>query len=109
MAIYELPNMTNGIDELIVNTVVAVPEFMIMFLVFIFGVVFIGGSINQARRTGIADIPMWSTIASLSTLVVTLPLTVKVGIIQLQVLVIVVVITIFSALWLFLDRNRNEV
>lgn len=108
MALYEVPNLTSGLDQALVGTVTAVPEFMTMFLVFIFGVVFLGGSINQKRRTGSADMPMWATIASMATLLTALPLTLTAGLIQLEVLSIIVVITIFSGLWLFLDKGRNE-
>ena len=68
-----------------------------------------GGSINQKRRTGTADMPMWATMAGIGTLLVSLPLTLRTGIINGGTLAIVVVITIFSGLWLFLDRNRNEI
>jgi len=108
MTIYTPPNLTAGIDDAIVTTVAAVPEFMIMFLVFIFGTVLIGGALSQKRREGTADLPMWTTLASLSTLLITMPLTLTTGIIQLEVLSVVVVITIFSGLWLFLDRGKNE-
>ena len=109
MALYTPPNLSTGIDEAIVGTVEAVPSFTPMFLLFIFGIVFIGGIVSQKRRTGVADMPMWATISSLATMMITLPLTLTSGLIQLDILVIVVVITILSGLWLFLSRNRYEV
>lgn len=109
MTIYEAPNMTEGIDDAILDIVTAVPSFIPMFLVFIFGIVLIGGIISQRRKIGTADFPMWTTLASISTLIVTLPLTLLEGLIQVQVLSIVVIVTIFSGFWLFLDRNRNEI
>lgn len=109
MALYDAPNLTSGMDTAIVETVEAVSIFTPMFLLFIFAVVFIGGMVSQRRRTGLGDMPMWATIASLSTLMVSLPLTLTSGLIQLDYLVIIVVITIFSGFWLFMDRNRMEV
>ncbi|MAH48476.1 hypothetical protein CMI37_21805 [Candidatus Pacearchaeota archaeon] len=109
MTIYDAPNLTSGIDDTIVSVITAVPAFTPMLLVFIYGTVLIGGAVSQKRRLGTADIPMWSTIAAIATLMVALPLTLNVGFIQLEVLSIIVVVTIFSGLWLFLDRNRNEV
>lgn len=109
MTLYEPPNLTAGIDEAIVGTIVAVPSFLPMMLLFVFGVVFIGGVTSQKRRTGSADFPMWATLSSVATLMVTLPLTLTEGLIQLEVLVTVVALTIASGLWLFLTRHRHEV
>ena len=109
MPTYDIPNLTGGIDDVLVDVAGTVNIFTPMFLLFIFSVVFIGGVISQKRRTGTGDMPMWATIASISTLMVALPLTLISGLIQLEILVIVVVITIFSGLWLFMDKNKNEV
>tara|TARA_R100000687_G_C6434137_1_gene157211 strand:- start:98 stop:427 length:330 start_codon:yes stop_codon:yes gene_type:complete len=109
MAIYNPPNLTSGMDQLIVGTITAVPEFTSFFLVFVYLMMLIGGSTAQKRRIGSADLPMWSTLASLTTLLVALPLTLTLGLIQIEVLSAVVIVTIFSGIWLFLDRNRNEV
>ena len=76
---------------------------------FIFGVIFIGGILSQKRRTGYADVPMWAVTASLGTMTAALPMTLKEGIVNLPTLVILVAITLLSGLWLFLDKNRNEV
>jgi len=65
--------------------------------------------INQRRRSGYMDLPLWSAIASVATLVIALPLTLTFGLIDLYTLSIVSAITIVSGLWLFLDKNRNEV
>jgi heme/copper-type cytochrome/quinol oxidase subunit 2 len=109
MVLFDSPNLTGGIDDAIIGTVTAVPIFMPMFLLFVFFVVLIGGANAQNKRIGRMDIPMWTTIASLSTLVISLPLTVIEGMIQLTTLSVVVVVTIMSGFWLFFDRNRNEV
>ena len=109
MALYDIPNMTDGIDVALIGTATAVPIFIPMFLLFVFGVVFVGGITSQKRRLGTADMPMWATTASLSTLMVSLPLTLAIGLITLDILAVVVVLTIMSGVWLFLDRNRNEV
>ena len=109
MAIYDIPNLTTGIDTAIVDTVQEIPSFSIMLIVFIFGTVLLGGIFSQKRRIGSADVPMWMTIASIAALMVTLPLTLTSGLVQLEILSIVVVITVFSGLWLFLDRKASEV
>ena len=108
MAIYEQPTLEGGIDQTLVEVARAVPSFIIGFLVFIFGIVFITGSLIQKRRTGYADMPMWATMASLSTFLISLILTIKSGLITIETLGIVVAITILSGLWLFLSRGRGE-
>lgn len=108
MPIYEPVNLTSGIDDAIVSTVTAVPQFIYMFLIFIYFTVMISGFNSERRRTGSASLPLWSTIASLATLLTTMPLTLITGIVQLEVLSIVIVVTIFSGLWLFLDKGRGE-
>lgn len=107
--LYEVPNITNGFDDAIVGTVAQVNPFTSFFLLFVYGFVLLSGIASQRKRIGSADIPLWSTIASVSTLMVTLPLTRIGGLIDLTSLVIVAVVTIGSGLWLFLDRNKNEV
>ena len=109
MVLYDIPNMTTGLDQVLIGTATTVPIFIPMFLLFVFGIVFMGGITSQKRRIGSADIPMWATISSLSTLMVSLPLTLAIGLIQLEVLALIVVLTVMSGVWLFLDRNRNEV
>ena len=109
MPIYEVPTSTSGIDNILVDTVNAVPSFTPLLLLFIFLVILIGGATKQKRRIGTADIPMWMTLASVCTLMIALPLTLTTGLISLTTLVIVVTITITSGIWFFLDRNRNEI
>jgi len=108
MTLYTLPNATGGVDEAVVGLSAQVPIFTPMFLFFIFGVVLLGGSTAQKKRSGTVDMPFWTVLASMSILITSLLLSIKPGLIQLQVLSIVVVITIFSGVWFFLDRNRNE-
>jgi len=80
-----------------------------MFLIFVYFTILLGGSLSQRRRSGYMDLPLWSAIASVATLVIALPLTLTFGLIDLYTLSIVSAITIVSGLWLFLDKNRNEV
>ncbi len=108
MAIYTIPNITNGIDDFIVLTIAEVPIFTPMFLFFVFGVVLLGGTTAQKRRSGSVDLPMWVTMASLSTFMVSLPLTLLGGLIDIFTLSVVVAVTLMSGIWLFLDRNRRE-
>ena len=107
--LYNLPNSTEGLDAIVVQTVNAVPIFTPLLLAFVFFVVFLGGASKQKTRSGSADYAMWSTVASMSTLMVALIMSMVEGIIHLDVLVIVVVVTIFSGVWLFLDRKSSEI
>jgi len=108
MSLYNLPNSTDGIDSIIVNTVTAVPSFIPMFLIFVYFVVLIGGITAQKKRTGSSDFPLWSTMASISTLIISLPLTLTVGIINVPTLAVVVIVTLLSGVWFFMSRNRYE-
>lgn len=107
--IYTIPNISEGIDNAIVDTVQEVSIFTPMFLIFVWFTVFLGGYLSERRRTGGGNSAVWSTIASLSTLLITLPLTLTTGLIDLTTLVIVVVITIASGFWLFMDKSRGEI
>ena len=107
--LYNLPNATTGFDDIAVQTVTAVSAFTPLLLVFVFFVVFLSGIARQKARNGTADYPMWSVVASLSTFMVALILTLYEGLIRLDWLVIITVVTIFSAIWLFLDRKTSEV
>jgi CHASE2 domain-containing sensor protein len=104
-----MPNLTGGMDSAIVDTMTAVPIFTPMLLVFIFVIVFIGGSTSQKKKTGFADMPMWSTIASVSCLMIALALSLVGGMINLITLVVVVIITILSGAWLLLGENNREI
>ena len=107
--LYVMPNATSGIDKIAEQTVTAVPTFIPMLFAFIFFLVFLGGISRQKARTGTADYPLWSVIASISMYLIALMLTLAEGLIRLDWLVIVTVITIFSGVWLFLDRKTSEV
>lgn len=107
--LYTLPNATSGLDEILIETAEAVPSLIPLLLLFVFFVVFLGGVGLQTKRIGTADYPIWSVIASLSTFLVALLLSVTEGFINITWLVVVVVITIFSGIWLFLDRKITEV
>lgn len=109
MALYDLPNATTGIDAIIVDTATSIPMIVPMLLLFVFGIVLLGGSSSQKRRTGYSDIPFWSVLASISTLMICLPLTLISDAINIITLSVVVVITLLSGLWYFMNRNRYEV
>ena len=109
MPIYNPPNMTDGIDSILVGTASEVPAFIPSMLFFIFLTVWLGGIISQKRRMGNSDIPMWTVMASLSTLMIALVLTLIEGLMQIEILGLITAVVISSGIWLFLDRNRNEV
>jgi len=107
--LYEVPNITSGIDDILVGTVTAVPSFMPLFLFFIFGVVWVGGILSQYKRSGISDVPFWSVTASVIVFIISLILTLRQGLIQVEVLSVVTIITILTGFWFFIDRNKNEI
>jgi len=109
LTLYAQPNLTGGIDEALVQVVEAVPSFIVGLLFFVWGIVFLGGMASQRRRTGFSDTPMWATMASVSTMLISLMLTLKQGLISGEILGIVIAVTIFSGLWLFLSKGRGEV
>ncbi len=109
MVLYTIPNMSSGFDNVLVDFGSTLPIFVPMFLIFVFGIVFLGGFISQKRRSGFADVPMWATMASLSTLMIALPMTLVAGIIDIKYLSIVITLTIMSGFWLFSSRSRNEI
>lgn len=108
MTIYIQPTLEGGLDQTLIEVARTVPAFPIGLLIFVFGVVFISGTATQKRKTGYADTPMWLVMASVSTLVISLLLTINIGLITLEVLSIVIAINIMSGLWLFLSRGRGE-
>lgn len=109
MALYTLPNATNGTDYILTETIAQVPFVAPMLLLFLWCVVFFGGISRQKLRSGTADYSMWSVLASLVTFMVSLIMTTVTGLLRLDVLVIVVAITIMSGVWFFLDRRASEV
>lgn len=107
--IYDAPNLTGGADQFLVQMGTAVPSFFIGLLLFVFGVIFLGGTNTQKRRTGYADYPMWCLMASLCTMLIALTLSITAGIISLETLGVVVTLTILSGVWYFLSKGRGEI
>jgi uncharacterized membrane protein YhdT len=105
---YDIPNMSGGMDSLLSNFSTAVPVFIPMFLLFVYSVVALGGSIAQRNKTGFSDYPLWSMLGCIAILMVSLGLAIGTNIISPVVLTVVVTITIANGVWLFLDTNRNE-
>src|SRR5512133_2185471 len=90
MSLYNMPNLTSGIDDAVIGTANTVPAFPIMILFFTWILVLAGGVANQKRRTGNADFPFWAVLASLSTTFVSLIFTLGEGLIDLTTLGIVI-------------------
>lgn len=107
MPLYETPNLTDGVDGALADVAQTVPIFIPMFLVFVWFVVFLGGTISQKRR-GSADIPMWATLSSIATFMIALPLSLVSGLMQIEILAIVIVVTIVCGIWLYLDKTNRE-
>jgi hypothetical protein len=108
MTIYKQPSLTGGMDQSLIEVVASVPSFTIGFLIFIYSVIFIGGSNTQKRFSGYADYPLWSLLSSLSIGLISLLLTVKVGLIDGKILGIVFALIIMSGFWFFLSKGRGE-
>ena len=106
--LYNLPNATSGIDEIAKQTITAVPSLAPLLLVFVWFLVFLGGTIRQNLRNGSADYPAWAVAASLATFMTTLIMSISSGFINLTNLVVIIVVTIFSFVWLALDKRGNE-
>lgn len=106
--IFAQPNMNGGIDNTIVDVVSTVPSFIIGLLFFVWCVIFLGGMAAQRRRTGYSDAPQWAVMSSISTLLLSLILTLREGLINIEVLGIIVAVTIFAGLWFFMSKGRGE-
>jgi len=106
--LYEIPNSTLGVDQILVQTQASIHVFIPMILLFVWGTIFMSGILGQRRRSTYVDTPMWATLSSITTLMIALPLTLIFGLIQLEWLVLIITITICSGLWLFIDKNRSE-
>lgn len=107
MSLYNLTNATTP-DGILVGTATSVPAFPIMILVFTWFFVLLGGSSKQNSRYGYADMPQWAVLASLSTFILALMMSITAGVIATQTLVVVIGVTILSAVWFFMSRGRNE-
>jgi len=92
--LYDLPNKTTGIDDIVIQTTNIFPAFTPLILFFVFLVVFIGGITRQKIRTGTADYSAWAIVASIATLLPALLFSVSAGFIRLDWLVIVVSLNI---------------
>lgn len=104
--LFTFPNMTNGVDDLLIDLSAEVIAFPIMLLFSVFIIIFIGGMVAQGRKDGYVDPPIWSTIAFLTVTLMTLIMSVATGIINPIILSIVLGGTLFSGLWLMLSRGR---
>lgn len=104
---YTLFNATGGMDDVLVSVGTSIPPFIPFLLVFVWVIVFAGGSAAQNTRTGRSDSPVWAVMASLATFLVSLVLSIKSGVISPLILSMTVGITILSAIWLFLTKDRE--
>lgn len=107
--LYNLPNSTEGLDEILIETASAVPMLTPFLMFFVYSVTMLIGISLQKNRSGFADYPMWSVVGGMATIMVSLILSVQSGFILLSWLVLAFVITIASAMWLFLDRKQSEI
>ena len=106
--LYNLPNSTT-LDGALVSSTNGISIFIPLLLFFFYCFVSFGGMIMQKKRTGEADAPMWLTLGGISTIMLSLPMTLIAGLINVETLSIAVAVTILSGVWLFLDRGKNEI
>lgn len=106
--IYNLPNSTTGVDDLLVQEQAALSSFVPLFLLFIFFVVFLGGVARQKAKNGTADYPMWAFMGCISSFFMVLLMSVITGLVNTLWLAIVIVITLFAGAWLLIDRKAVE-
>ena len=107
--LYSLPNSTEGLDAILVETATAIPGMVPMLLVFVWFVVFLAGSSMQNVRLGTADYAMWRVIASLSTFMIALLMSLTSGLTRLEWLIVSFVVVIFNLIWLVFSRRQGEV
>ncbi|GIW67813.1 MAG: hypothetical protein KatS3mg096_708 [Candidatus Parcubacteria bacterium] len=107
--IYEIPTNVSTPDALIGGIVSNMPFLVPLTLFFIWFFIFFSGVNRQSSRLGQADYPFWALMASLSTLIVSLILSLTSGFINIDWLSILVVVNLLCAIWLFLDRRVTEV
>lgn len=106
---YIIPNITTGLDDNLVQIVAQVGTLVPGLLMFVFFLIFLGGAATQSARKGYADYPMWSMMASISTLMITLLLTVTSGLVAAWVLFTVIGLTILCSVWYFFSKGRGEI
>ena len=106
---YSFPNGSAGVDSILAGVNQSTQIFTPIFLLSVFLIVLVGGMLSQKKRVGYADMPMWSVIASVSTLVIALPMTLIEGLINSYVLGVVIVITLISGFWLFMSRDKGDI
>lgn len=104
--LYTFPNSTNGIDGVLTSSSDVLAP---LLLTFVFFLVWLGGIWREYVRLGTADYSFWGILASISTLILALLMSVKEGIISGPTLGTVFAITIFMSVWYFLDRGDVQV
>ena len=109
MSLFQQPNLTSGLDDAIVTTSQSVSAFPIMILVFVWMIIFIGGSSNQKRKIGSADYPFWAVLGGISISFLSLIFTLGQGIIDIITLGVVFSVTILCGIWFFLSKVRGEI
>lgn len=109
MTIYAQPNLTGGIDSVLIDIASSTHgAFPIGILIFTFFIIVLGGTSSQNRRMGYADYPMWILLASFSILMLSLFMTIKLGLITITTLGIVIALNILSAFWYFMSNGKTE-
>jgi len=107
--LYTIPNATEGMDSILVQTITQVPALTPLLLLFVYFVVTLGGISAQKARSSTSDYAIWGVTGALATLMVALIMSVTAGLIRLDWLVLVVVLTIFNGIWFFFDRKQREI
>lgn len=107
--LFSIPNNTSGLDPVVIGTITSVPSLAPFLLVFVWMFVFVGGVIRQRQKSFNTDYAAWACLASLSTLIVALLMSIVAGFISLSQLITVLTLNLICGVWLFLDRRQSEV
>ena len=95
-----------GIDNILLYVVRNVPSFTVIFLLSLFLTVAISIYFGQRRR-GTEDIFVAMTVASLVTVMATITMTLKDGLVTLPILVGVLTVFVIFLILMFMTRERD--
>lgn len=107
--LYNIPNATTGMDDILVQEQAAVPSFIPLVLLFVFLIIFLGGIVRQKARTGTADYPVWGLVGCMVIFFMALIMSIIQGLINLFTLGIIILLTLLFGVWFFMDRRGQEV
>jgi hypothetical protein len=107
--LYEFPNATlTGGDQFLAQLVAQIPILPVIFLMGLYFIITLSGSLAQSYKRGYVDIALWSLFGLLSVDLVALLMSLGDGLISGLVLGFCLGLTILNGLWLYLTMGRYE-